>query len=189
MPAASPMACRSRTNLGAGWSRDDHVSRTRCSVLHAAPQSRDPPQHHIRHGPRISSAPRRKGGALRSIRGTFTLTKPSFSQMRAQRSGVLEPIITLRWCPYFWTIRIMHDQDPASRHSTRLPRFGRTLRICSKTQTCTAESLRILTFPGLAHRELGKRRCDTHVKRHSPSAIQLQPVPLAMLSYIARYEH
>src|SRR5437870_6683052 len=33
------------------------VSRTRCSVLHAAPQSRDPSQMPwLRYGPRISSA-------------------------------------------------------------------------------------------------------------------------------------
>src|SRR5258708_8359289 len=32
------------------------VSRTRCSVLHGAPQSRDPLRRRI-HGPRISSAP------------------------------------------------------------------------------------------------------------------------------------
>ncbi len=51
------------------------VSRTRCSVLpamrsivrYAALQSRDP---WGTDGPRISSAPRRKGGALRSTRGT-----------------------------------------------------------------------------------------------------------------------
>src|SRR5476649_1109066 len=48
------------------------VSRTRCSVLHAAPQSRDPALAK-KDGPRISSAPRRKGGALRSIRGTRPL--------------------------------------------------------------------------------------------------------------------
>src|SRR5258706_7776674 len=47
---------------------ETRVSRTRCSVLHAAPQSRDPLVK--QHGPRISSAPRRKRGALRSIRGT-----------------------------------------------------------------------------------------------------------------------
>jgi len=46
------------------------VSRTRCSALRAAPQSRDPQQIERHDGPRISSAPRRKCGALRSIRGT-----------------------------------------------------------------------------------------------------------------------
>jgi hypothetical protein len=46
------------------------VSRTRCSVPYAAPQSRDPWAIRIEYGPRISSAPRRESGALRSIRGT-----------------------------------------------------------------------------------------------------------------------
>jgi hypothetical protein len=46
------------------------VSRTRCSALYAAPQSRDPQQSERHDGPRISSAPRRKCGALRCIRGT-----------------------------------------------------------------------------------------------------------------------
>jgi hypothetical protein len=36
------------------------VSRTRCSVLHAAPQSRDPWRRGVHNGPRISSAPRRE---------------------------------------------------------------------------------------------------------------------------------
>jgi hypothetical protein len=37
------------------------VSRTRCSVLHAAPQSRDP--DFCCNGPRIRSAPRREDAA------------------------------------------------------------------------------------------------------------------------------
>ncbi len=36
------------------------VSRTRCSVLHDAPQSRDPRRCGVHSGPRISSAPRRE---------------------------------------------------------------------------------------------------------------------------------
>src|SRR5262245_57518822 len=59
------------------------VSRTRRSVLHAAPQSRDPC---VRNGPRISSAPRRKCGALRSIRGA----RPPLS--RTQFVGILDHI-------------------------------------------------------------------------------------------------
>jgi hypothetical protein len=50
------------------------VSRTRCSVVHDAPQSRDPSRCGVRNGPRISSAPRRKSGALRSIRGTHAVS-------------------------------------------------------------------------------------------------------------------
>src|SRR4030081_3807967 len=41
------------------------VSRTRCSALRAAPQSRDPHERG-RDGPRISSAPRRKRGASKT---------------------------------------------------------------------------------------------------------------------------
>src|SRR5580658_3961732 len=51
------------------------VSRTRCSVLHAAPLIRDP-HPHLAHGPRISSAPRRKNGALRCVRGTYRSPAP-----------------------------------------------------------------------------------------------------------------
>jgi hypothetical protein len=40
----------------------------------AAPLIRDPSMHI--HGPRISSAPRRKNGALRSIRGMNSATLP-----------------------------------------------------------------------------------------------------------------
>src|SRR5438128_388251 len=36
------------------------VSRTRCSVLHAAPQSRDRTKHRVLLRPRLSSAPRRE---------------------------------------------------------------------------------------------------------------------------------
>jgi hypothetical protein len=46
------------------------VSRTRCSALRAAPQSRDLSRHLQGVGPGISSATRRKGGALRCIRET-----------------------------------------------------------------------------------------------------------------------
>ncbi len=60
------------------------VSRTRCSVLYDAPQSRDPNLHLCNHGPRISSAPRRYCGALRSIRGTGTVTVRSGGIATAQ---------------------------------------------------------------------------------------------------------
>jgi hypothetical protein len=50
-------------------SRDnDLVSRTRCGTSDA-PQSRDP----VDDRPRLGSAPRRKSGALRRVRGTSGL--------------------------------------------------------------------------------------------------------------------
>ena len=58
------------------------VFRTRCSALRAAPQSRDPQQIERHHGPRISSAPRRKCGALHSIRGTSGARRACFSRRR-----------------------------------------------------------------------------------------------------------
>ena len=45
------------------------MSRTRCGILHAAPQSRDPALVRIA-GPRLCSAPLRKSYALRCVRGT-----------------------------------------------------------------------------------------------------------------------
>jgi hypothetical protein len=45
------------------------MSRTRCGILDAAPQSRDPALAKIA-GPRLSSAPLRKSYALRCVRGT-----------------------------------------------------------------------------------------------------------------------
>jgi hypothetical protein len=46
------------------------VSRTRCGILHAAPQSRDRTKHRRQLRPRLCSAPLRKGYALRCVRGT-----------------------------------------------------------------------------------------------------------------------
>jgi hypothetical protein len=79
------------------WMR--RVSRTRCSVLHDAPQSRDPKTHSIKLGPRISSAPRRKSGALRSIRGTRdspraapdSIFKQQHQDTRSRSRGALRP--------------------------------------------------------------------------------------------------
>jgi hypothetical protein len=49
----------------------ESVSRTRCGILHAAPQSRDPCLLMLcNHGPRLCSAPLRKSYALRCVRGT-----------------------------------------------------------------------------------------------------------------------
>jgi hypothetical protein len=45
------------------------VSRTRCGILHAAPQSRDRTKHRRPLRPRLCSAPLRKGYALRCVRG------------------------------------------------------------------------------------------------------------------------
>ena len=61
-----PELCR-RGRLAAGVSS---VSRTRCSVLHAAAQSRDPYQPRCFVWPRLCSAPlSRQGYALRCVRG------------------------------------------------------------------------------------------------------------------------
>src|SRR6266446_7927105 len=49
----------------------DFVSRTRCSVLHDAPQSRDPHLHRT-HGPRISSAPQERCAASGARRWILT---------------------------------------------------------------------------------------------------------------------
>jgi hypothetical protein len=49
------------------------VSRTRCGILHAAPQSRDRTKRRRLLRPRLCSAPLRKGYALRCVRGTRTL--------------------------------------------------------------------------------------------------------------------
>src|SRR4051794_1938849 len=49
------------------------VSRTRCSVLHAAAQSRDRNKHRRLLRPRLCSAPLRKSYALRCVRGTGVL--------------------------------------------------------------------------------------------------------------------
>jgi hypothetical protein len=46
------------------------VSRTRCGIVHAAPQSRDRTKHRRSLRPRLCSAPLRKGYALRCVRGT-----------------------------------------------------------------------------------------------------------------------
>src|SRR4051812_41697697 len=47
--------------------QSDHLSRTRCSVLHAAPQSRDPGLTKIA-GPRPCSAPLRNGHSASKTR-------------------------------------------------------------------------------------------------------------------------
>jgi catechol 2,3-dioxygenase len=46
------------------------VSRARCGILHAAPQSRDRTKHRRSLRPRLCSAPLRKCCALRCVRGT-----------------------------------------------------------------------------------------------------------------------
>jgi hypothetical protein len=72
------------------------VSRTRCSVLHAAPQSRDPRRCTVQDGPRISSALRRKSGALRSIRGTHPHScSNSKHEFATPRRNAPEPCIYL----------------------------------------------------------------------------------------------
>jgi hypothetical protein len=48
------------------------VSRTRCGILHAAPQSRDRTKRRSSLRPRLCSAPLRKCCALRCVRGTAT---------------------------------------------------------------------------------------------------------------------
>jgi len=55
----------------------------------AAPQSRDPLAIQL-HGPRISSAPRRKGGALRSIRGTLRAENSAATASIAGVAGSFE---------------------------------------------------------------------------------------------------
>ena len=72
-----PGTSAAATLAGPSMEREIVVSRTRCSVLHAAPQSRDRHKRCISLRPRLSSAPRRKCGALRSIRGTLNVSFPS----------------------------------------------------------------------------------------------------------------
>jgi hypothetical protein len=55
----------------------------------AAPQSWDPLAIQL-HGPRISSAPRRKGGALRSIRGTLRAENSAAGASIAGTAGPFE---------------------------------------------------------------------------------------------------
>ena len=64
------------------WGTRHPVSRTRRSALRVAPQSRDLAANTVTAGRRISSAPRRKRGALRSIRGTSrACAKPSLADL------------------------------------------------------------------------------------------------------------
>src|SRR4051794_34622100 len=51
------------------------VSRTRCGILHAAPQNRDRTRHRRSLRPRLCSAPLRKSYALRCVRGTRPLQR------------------------------------------------------------------------------------------------------------------
>jgi hypothetical protein len=46
------------------------VSRTRCGILHAAPQSRDRTKLCVRYGPGSAAHHAVKNGALRCVRGT-----------------------------------------------------------------------------------------------------------------------
>jgi hypothetical protein len=46
------------------------VSRTRCGILYAAPQSRDRPNTDARYGPGSAAHHAAKNGALRCVRGT-----------------------------------------------------------------------------------------------------------------------
>jgi hypothetical protein len=55
----------------------------------AAPQSRDPVWS-SKHGPRISSAPRHKRGALRSIRGTAGEKHTEKKKPRGSHRGVFD---------------------------------------------------------------------------------------------------
>src|SRR4051794_3183267 len=66
-------------SFGAGWGRNStyFVSRTRCGILHAAPQSRGRARHRSALRRRLSSAPLRNRSALRRARGT-----PLFSAAR-----------------------------------------------------------------------------------------------------------
>src|SRR6201991_2336944 len=73
------------------------VSRTRCGILHAAPQSRDRTKHRRSLRPRLCSAPLRKCCALRCVRGTsYPLNVPLRSLNKssgcgARTLGVCEP--------------------------------------------------------------------------------------------------
>src|ERR1700710_1019323 len=62
------------------------VSRTRCGILHAAPQSRDRTKHRRSLRPRLCSAPLRKCYALHCVRGTFRsrllLDRPRLARYR-----------------------------------------------------------------------------------------------------------
>ncbi len=57
----------------AGCEAPFFVSRTRCGILHAAPQSRDHTKRWSLLRPRLSSAPFRKSYTLRCVRGTHIL--------------------------------------------------------------------------------------------------------------------
>jgi hypothetical protein len=73
------------------------VSRARCGILHAAAQNRDRTKESAETIAfplvrlRISSAPRRKGGALRCIRGTEKSGFASVIPGHAPRSGAMNP--------------------------------------------------------------------------------------------------
>src|SRR3954453_16092219 len=64
------------------------VSRTRCGILHAAPQSRDRPKRRRSLRPRLCSAPRREElrAALRPGHGYLVLPSLSYCARNAQRS-------------------------------------------------------------------------------------------------------
>src|ERR1700733_10769551 len=64
------------------------VSRTRCGILHAAPQSRDRTKHQRSLRPRLCSAPLRKGYALRCVRGTTVMRSRLHGALHTRIDGV-----------------------------------------------------------------------------------------------------
>jgi hypothetical protein len=67
------------------------VSRTRCSALHAAPQSRNPRQRGVQNGPRISSAPRREERRAAQHPGHASLVLAPNANMPSRPRGAMRP--------------------------------------------------------------------------------------------------
>jgi hypothetical protein len=114
------------------------VSRTRCSALRAAPQSRDPQQIERHDGPRISSAPRRKCGALRSIRGTSGAAVARMERSAIRGRRCVSPgfrgachrarIRATRWLHPGYDVRQRHCEKRLAPHSSTSPASSGKLR-------------------------------------------------------------
>src|SRR5580698_10610097 len=97
------------------------VSRTRCSVLHAAPQSRDPFAPTNAWAPDQQRITPQKGGALRSIRGTQHL-HPSRRAVGWAKAlfAPCPPSIEIGILKWWARHRFAHSRDPIALPTLRL---------------------------------------------------------------------
>src|SRR3984885_5786564 len=110
------------------------VSRTRCSVLHDAPQSRDPKTHSIKLGPRISSpTPQERRAAQHPGHARLTPCRSRFNFQTATSRYAFP--LPRRPAP-----EVLQRTRPKNRRA-----WGTPGARCTRSPVCKVESTRVLT--------------------------------------------